>query len=327
MKTSLIKLSSSIILICLSFPLMAKPLAQVLNITGQVFMVTADGKTSLLKLNDHLEDKTEILVEEGASVTLGDFYDATYELTGGSHLKLFNRSVQLKKGKTWIQAKNDRHPLAVTTANGHIDFSKSEFITTFDHATNKTQILVVSGELAVSNLLDKSLRVSIPGGAFSYIDPEIEGGTPRSPMRVGPLSWESSVSDFRKKGDLPASESTPKREIASVKEVNKGEIIFISSALSARRPASVISKKSKPQWRTGVPVKYLGFESRGTPQKGLMPRGPASLAPMIKEKLHMQKITEIKKDPDFTESLRRHEDEQPLNTKEVQSLIDELKSY
>ena len=186
MKTSLTKLSSSLILFSLSLPLLAKPVAQVTDLQGQVFMVTADGKTSVLKAKEHLDEKTEILVEEGASVNLSDFYDASYQLTGGSHVKLFNKSVQLKKGKAWIQAKNERHGLVITTANGHVDFSKSEFVATFDHATNKTQVLVVNGELEVSNLLNKSMRVSVPGGAFSFIDPEIEGGGTSEPGASGP---------------------------------------------------------------------------------------------------------------------------------------------
>ena len=125
------KLSSSLLLLSLSLSVWAKPIAQVVKVDGAVFVVTNEGKTSALRANEHIDEKSEVLVEEGASVTLNDYYDATYHLIGGSHLKFFDKSVQLKKGKTWIQSKNSRHKLIVTTANGLIEFSKSEFITTF----------------------------------------------------------------------------------------------------------------------------------------------------------------------------------------------------
>lgn len=132
MKTSLTKLSSSFLLLSLSLSVWAKPVAQVVEVSGAVFAVSPEGKTTQLKLNAHLEDQTEVMVEDGATVTLNDYYDATYHLTGGSHLKFFNKAVQLKKGKTWIQSMNSRHPLALTTANGNVNFWKGEFITTFD---------------------------------------------------------------------------------------------------------------------------------------------------------------------------------------------------
>lgn len=335
MKTSITKLSSSFILISLSLPLLAKPVAQVQELYGQVFMVTPEGKTSVLMTKDHLDERTEVLVEEGGSVTLSDFYDATYQLTGGSHVKLFNKSVQLKKGKAWILAKNERHPLVITTANGHVDFSKSEFIATFDQASNKTQVLVVNGELEVSNLLDKTLRLAVPGGSFSFIDPEIENGSPRAPVKVGPQSLESSIAEFSKATSLKATEpSVPKREIASVKEVKKGEIIFISSS---RGPASVspelakkyykkvVSKKYPARESSGVPVKFFGIEMRSS-QVQSAPREPASVAPIAQEKAPATG-SEMKMDSEFLQSLKRHEEEQPRNPKELQSLIDELKSY
>ena len=76
MKTSLTKLSSSFLLLSLSFTVWAKPVAQVVEVKGTVFMVTPEGTTTALKVNQHLEDKAEVMVEEGASITLNDYYDA-----------------------------------------------------------------------------------------------------------------------------------------------------------------------------------------------------------------------------------------------------------
>ena len=58
MKTSLTKLSSSLLLVSFALPLWGKPVAQVVELTGTVFAVNSDGKTVAIKLNQHLEDKT-----------------------------------------------------------------------------------------------------------------------------------------------------------------------------------------------------------------------------------------------------------------------------
>src|SRR6476660_6305978 len=116
MKTSITKLKSSLFLslAVMSLSALAKPVAQVIEVKGQVFAITANGKTKSLKVNDHLEEKTEIMVGEDGNITLNDYYDATYHMIEGTHLKFFNKSVQLKKGKTWIQSLNARHPLVLT---------------------------------------------------------------------------------------------------------------------------------------------------------------------------------------------------------------------
>lgn len=340
MKTSLTKLSSSLFLLSFSFMSFAavdKPVAQVVEVKGTVFAVTSEGKTSALKLNDHLSDKTEIMVEEGGSITLNDYYDATYHLIGGSHLKFFNKSVQLKKGKTWIQSVNTRYPLALTTANGHVGFWKSEFIATFDQATNKSQFLVVNGETEVSNILDQNMKYTVPAGEFSFIDPKIENGTPRAPTKVGLQSLNTALAEFKA---LPEKmkEEAPSRSIASVEEkpaVKKGEIIFITST---RAPASVAPgaahqyfKKvtSKKVEATPVPIRIFGttykkVEPLVAPVEA--PRAPASIKQINPE---MPKVSAplMKNDPQFVDSLKKQEIEQPKYSKELENLIIELQSY
>ena len=232
MKTFTTKLKSSTILLALvALPLWAKPVAQVTEISGAVFVVNSDGKTSTLKLNDHLEDKSEVMVEEGASVTLNDYYDATYHLIGGTHLKFFDRSAQLKRGKSWVQCMNGRFPLALTTANGHANFWKGEFIATFDQSTSRSQFLVVNGDVEVSNVLDRDLKYTVPAGTFTVVDPEVEAGVPRAPTKVGLSSLDTALAEFRKLPQVIKENILPARAIASVEEApqKKGEIIFIQT--------------------------------------------------------------------------------------------------
>ncbi len=358
MKTYLTRLSSSLVLALLAVPALAKPVAQVTEVSGTVFMVTADGKTTSLRANDHLEDKAEVLVEEGGSVTLNDYYDATYHLIGGTHLKIFNKSVQLKKGKTWIQSKTKQHSLALTTANGHVDYSSGEFISSFDQTSGRSQVLVVSGDVYVSNVLDRDLRYLIPAGSFTLVDPDVENGVPRAPTKVGLTSLSSALLEFKR---LPEEIKTqaPARAIASVKDepAKKGEIIFISTN---RLPASVNNgphkyfkkfKKTKmnPQEAyTAAPIKFYGVtvESKEEPVTGVSeetkptavpapvvtkateevtPRLPASIPAPIQEP---KKALETKAiDPEFANSLKEQSEMQPKYSKELDNLIHDLTSY
>lgn len=340
MKTFTTKLKSSFFLLALvAAPVwhgdaQAKPVAQVTEMSGSVFVVKPDGKTTTLKVNDHLEDRSEVMVEEGGSITLNDYYDATYHLIGGSHLKFFDRSAQLKRGKTWIQCLNSRFPLALTTANGNANFWKGEFIVTFDQATSRSQFLVVNGEVEVSNVLDRDMKYSIPAGAFTMIDPEVDAGVPRAPTKVGLASLDTALSEFKK---LPAKikeNILPARAIASVEEEapkKKGEIIFIQTN---RLPASVnggaqkyfAKKTAKPA--SDAKIRYFGVmaapvKTTWTPVK-TAPRTPASVGPSY---LAPKKTVAKDLSPEFEESLKRKVSEQPKFPKELNSLIEDLKSY
>ena len=325
MKTYITKSKSSLFLLAfLAFPLWAKPVAQVTEINGSVFVVKADGKTTSLKIDDHLEDKSEVMVEEGGSITLNDYYDATYHLIGGTHLKFFDRSVQLKRGKTWIQCMNGRFPLALTTANGHANYWKGEFIATFDQATSRSQFLVVNGDVEVSNVLDRNLKYTVPAGTFTLVDPEKEEGVPRAPTKVGLSSLNVALGEFKQ---LPEKlkEVVPTRGIASVEETpKKGEIIFIKTN---RLPASVsgsahkyFAKRAKSMAPSHAPIRYIGTSWK--PVSGV--RMPASYAPRAAMPIP---VAPKKLDPEFEDSLKRKSFEQPKYPKELNSLIEDLKSY
>lgn len=334
MKTSLIKLSSSIILFSLSFTLWAKPVAQVTDINGTVFVITDQGQTSVLKVNQHLEEKSEVMVEEGASVTFNDYYDSTYHLIGGSHLKFFDKSVQLKKGKTWIQSLNDHHPLALTTANGFVNYQKGEFVATFDQSSGRSQVLVVNGEVEVSNVLKRNLKYEVLAGSFTVIDPEVENGLPRAPTKVGLQSLHSALAEFKR---LPqALGSSPQRSIASVEDkpgAKKGKIIFIKSS---RTPASLDAtiaakryKKSTKRLASPIAVKIYGSNWSSRPSSvpsQAAPRRPASVKTSGPRPLQSVPVS-WKTNPAFTESLKKHQADQPKYTKEFESLMRDLNSF
>lgn len=347
MKTFLTKSKSSLFLSLAVFSslAMAKPVAQVTGLTGAVFLMGPDGKTKSIKLNDHIEDKSDVMVEDGASITLNDYYDSTYHLVGGSHMKVFDRSVQLKKGKTWVQSQSSRHPLALTTANTNVDFWKSEFIMTFDQATSRSQVLVVNGEVEVSNILDAQMKYTVAAGTFSLIDPNVENGTPRTPTKVGLASLNQALADFKQlpeklKKDTSEVE-TPSREIASVvetTEVKKGEISFISSN---RLPASVQGgahsywkKSHKKKTATpsvtlsSAPIKFYGtdFKKLEAPAAVNSPRKPASIPAPLKVPSKSEVYKAIS-NQEFDESLKNQAVQQPKHSSEIKSLLEDLKSF
>jgi hypothetical protein len=351
MKTSLTKSKSSLVvaLTLLAAPIWAKPVVQVTEVTGQVFTVAPDGKTKTLKVNDHIEEKSEVMVEEGANITFNDYYDATYHMIGGTHVKIFDKSVQLKKGKTWIQSHNSRHPLAITTANGHVDFWKAEFIATFDQSTSRTQVLVVNNEAEISNVLDKNMKYIVTAGTFSLIDPEIDNGMPRTPVKVGLASLNNALAEFKQ---LPQKikEATPARSIASVeseeKPIKKGEIIFMTAG---RLPASVSGqahdyfkkqvkviapKKSSKEIYSTAKINYYGTSWKpiapsetGAKTNEEAARIPASVPPSQGYKLPKNLTSNVIPDPEFSSSLKKHSAEQPKYSKELDTLIQDLKSY
>jgi FecR protein len=346
MKTSRTKLKSSFffsLMVFSSFAL-AKPVAQVTGISGGVFTMGPDGKTKTLKLNDHLEEKSDVMVEDGASVTLNDYFDSTYSLTGGSHLKIFNQSVQLKKGKVWIQSQTARHPLALTTANAQVDFWKSEFIMTFDQMTSRSQVLVVNGDLKFSNILDSAMKLTVDAGTFSLIDPATEDGVPRAPTKVGLESLNKALADFKQLPEkLKTTTEEPSRQIASVTpaEPKKGEISFIKSN---RLPASIqdaaqgywkksLQKKSSAASKssisyTSAPIKFYGaaFKKLETEAKLESPRKPASI-PMTMITPSKTEVLKTLSTQEFDESLKKQEVQQPEHPNDLNSLIHDLKSY
>lgn len=342
MKTSIIKLKSSFLLSLtfISLSALAKPVAQVIEVKGQVFVMTDSGQTKSLKINERIEEKSEIIVGEDGSITLNDYYDASYHLIEGAHLKFFNKSVQLKKGKTWIQSLNARHPLVLTTANGHVDFWKGEFITTFDQANSKTQVLVVNGDVEVSNVLEKNMKYTVAAGTFTTLDPDAENGLPRSPTKVGLSSLNSAMAEFKTLPDSYKDVLPVARNIASVGEAetssSKGEIVFMTNGkVKNRVPASVtgggahkyFKKKVKNKKHASkiVPIRFYGMTQ--TQSVKIAPRQPASYKPIITRAMPQKVGSELNIDSEFSESLRIEKASQPNHPKDLDNLIQDLKSY
>jgi hypothetical protein len=357
MKISLIKLKISLTAFVLitATCVWGKPVGQVVEVSGVVFLVTPEGKTKTLKISDHIDEKSEVLLSENSTMIVNDYYDASYHLTEGGHYKFFDKSIQVKKGKTWVRSLNSRHVLALTTANGFLSFNKGEFIVTFDNSSSRSQVMVVSGSVEVSNILEKNFTQIVSEGTFTLIDPDVDDGLPRTPTRVGLESLNLALSEF--KSTLPQIKpeiisEEPVRSIASVtsgpepeaaaekKDRPKGEIIFMTSdnkisrvpsstdsAYSYFKQASVVPRKNKA---TSVNVRFYGVTERKNYRDDVFitrSRNPASLrrlAPVLpSEKLSEEVLTE-KKWRDF---LGQEKVFIPNHSKDLDNLLKDLKDY
>ncbi len=327
MKTSITKLKTSILFITLatSSVSFAKVVAKVTEVKGNVFAILPDGKTVKVTPNYHLDEKSEIIVDESGSATFYDFYDTTYHVNHSGHVKILDRSVHLKGGKVWIQSTHTNSPLSLITANTYVDYWKSEFIASFDQMSGKSQVMVVGGDLDVSNILDRNLKYSLTAGAFTVIDPDVNEGQPRQPTTIGPDSLSKALAEFKSVPKTIINKETPsvKRAIASV-ESKKGEIIFIKTN---RAPASVATKKTIKktfgQSYGPAPIRVIGTSESVTPKvvTPSVPKIEYSRLPASTQKLEMTQ------DADFSNSLKSAKDMQPKYPSEVQKLIEDLKSY
>lgn len=322
MKTLITKSKNSffLALAVVALPVWAKPVAQVTELKGNVFIVSETGATKALKLNDHVDDKAELLVGEDGAITLNNYFNVTYHLTNSSHMKVYEKSVQLKKGKAWIQSSTARHHLMLTTANAHVEFKKGEFIATFDQNSAKTQVLVVNGDVELANVLDRNMRHALTAGTFSVIDPEVEEGHPRAPTKVGLSSLNQALAEFKA---LPESlkKDSPKevsRAIASVEEgpsMKKGQIIFIGHTNKIERmPASVKPvSTTKKHDLSHAPIHYYGVSEEVLDSQ----RTPASIV----------KTNEVQIDSQFEQNLMLNKESPVKYSKELDNLIEDLKSY
>lgn len=344
MKTYPIKFSSSLILIFFSFSVLAAPVGQIVQITGSVFSVDPLGKTTLLKMNQHIEDGSQVMVEEGASVTINDYYDASYSLIGGSHVKFYDKSIVLQNGKVWIKSSNVRHLLSVRTANSQTNFYQGEYIISFDQMSSRSSSLAINGEAKISSTLNEDFIEAISPGTFSLVDPEINGGTPRPATRIGLESLNMALAEFSKLPENNSIKDQTSRSVASINEEKlepkKGEIKFITTF--ERAPASVgsgeahnyfkkVVSKKKVSKKEKLTVRIFGvtpvaLEKTQVPKADNSNREPASV-PIIKLPEAKKMGIELRSEPEFVDSLKKHQEEQPKHTKELQNLIDELKSF
>lgn len=342
------------------------PEMMVTAVKGNAFLVSK-GKTVVLKPGDHIYDFQEVFTEVGGQLTVKNFNDKVFHFSGGSSAKVLKGFLELQNGYLWIQSNiKNSSPYKIQTPNSVISFTEGEAIVDFDNNIVKTQILVLSGEFEFSNLFESFLNLEVGSGKFSFISKDYNNGAPRNPTPVGSNTFEKlqalfDKSDIEKKNVKPVKsiltaqdtemfnmKETKARSVASIVEIDQKEVSEDSesspqiiyrkphkrntsldseltnyynkklSSMKSVKKKKVVNPYSK---KTGVKISIYGQKNKkkrsiaSTPKKSV--RKPASI---------IEPVVKIKRDA-FESSLTREYKKQLRHNKEVNSLIDELKSY
>lgn len=340
------KISLFFVLLVAGLGYAATPGAIVSSISGNAF-VMSHGQTKTLMTGDRVSDSSDIVTEEGAQITLTDYYDHKFHLAGSGHLRLEGNQVALKRGYVWVQSFNQGDNFLIKTSNSSIEYGPGEAIVSFDSFSGKTQLMTIHGNFDMANAIETHLRVSVGEGQFSFVSQDYNEGIPRTPMNIGEGSFRKITGLFS--GVQPAAQSlfparavasdtsvapttkTTSRSIASAPE-KKGGVVLIRKPSSFVN-ASVISKayqeeekkveaikrrqylKREFATKSGVAVHIFGQKKASVATEPQ--RVPASAAPA--EVIHT--------DTTFEGSLVKQYEGQMRHTNEVNQLIDELKNY
>lgn len=275
-----------ILLFSFSLSSFAKTVARVVEVKGNAFVFYGKKDSRKLFYADKIEEMSEIMVDDSSSVSIKDEYGRIYHLAGGTYIKVFNNLVELKNGNVWVSSDKKTNFGVINTVNAIAKYTVGQFIYSFDNVSGKTQVLVMTGKVNYSNIVESNLSVEVPAGHFSFVDQSLANGLPRGATRIGLSSYKkvkhlfNGIESLEKTSfdkafinEVPA----PKRSIASVPSSDsstgkKGKLIYVGDDSPSRVVASVTKevsaydyyKQAKKKYNIGkvkkvAPVRLYGF--------------------------------------------------------------------
>jgi hypothetical protein len=341
----------------------ARTVARVIDIQGNAFLFSSEHKAKELKYGSRVSDLSEVMVEDGSTLSLVNTEGHIIHVNGGSLVKFFKGITELKNGYVWISVKNANSPGSLNTTNSIVNYSEGQFIYSFDNMSGKTQLLVLTGDVKFSNSLEAGLKVNVPSGHFTLVEQNYNNGLPRAPTKIGLESYKNLKGVFANFKNLQDSKidemfwnkkEKTKRSIASVSDQfsskKKGKLIKIRTfGEDGRIPASaspmeyyndfkkVEAHKRKPV-KTGkrAQIHYYGFNTKTvTSTKVNIPIKQGRVLRIKTNKIRRlpasvpksNLINELKGPSEFEKSLMQKSTENKRHTKEVNDLIDDLGTY
>lgn len=267
--------------LCFSiFSAFASPVATVLSVKGNAFAVT-DGKTIPLRPGFSIEEDSHLISEIGSKVTFVDYFDRSYDLAGGGHVRILQNQVQLNRGYLWVHSYQNKQSLQIKSANAKVNLSRGEVVFSFDSANGRSQLLCVEGAVTLSNKIDSDFYSTLGTGEFSFIDPQVNDGLPRGATKIGFKSFEKMAALFDKENELN-NRKRRKRIIAKAPNSPSMEAMVPS-----RMPASV----GNPNNEFTASVNYLKSEFKAdltevTMNKPVLPSEGKPISPVISSSDH-----------------------------------------
>ena len=276
----------------------------VISSKGTVFS-ELNGRTKILRPGDQLEKLSDIFTEEGGKVEFSDYFDNRYFLAGSGHVQIKSKTIALKRGHLWIRSPGKkRSHFTIQTANSLTTYQKGESIISFDEQQRKTQLLTIRGNFNFGSITERIMTVSIQAGHFSFIKQHYNNERPREPVPIGLKSLKKVASLFDR--SLPQESRAVQRSLASVSSTGNKASYLASSNTSTYKQTRVI-------------VNIFGRSpQKAAPATREPSRGPASLS---------SSPISSRKNDSFESALLKQYKKQMRHKKEVNSLIDVLKSY
>ncbi len=340
------------------------PRAVVGDVRGNVFLLK-NGNMTNLRMGDHLYEFDEVFTEVGSGVTLHDYHDNEFHLSGSSNVRIMNKLVELKSGYMWVQVTEPRNEdFLIQTINASLSYNSGEFVISFDQDSNKTQVMSLKGTHQFVNIQNRYYNQEVQSGYFSFIADDYENGNPRVATDIGSQTYRSVLALFsgvkpldagqERKSRVAHSLNRPKldappvvsRKIASVPTSEQGDVIVIKkhkmSPKRASRLKSIHQDKMRILSSQAKPVKKNFKISYGKKSdvkvnvyRAKSVRKPASrqvsetLEPVKVRKpasiMELNPQVKVRKSP-FEASLLKEYKKQMRHSKEINSLINELKS-
>ncbi len=318
----------TIVMMIFSTTTFAKTVARVLSVEGNAFSFTSSGKSKQLSYGGKIQDMTVIMVEDGSQVSLKDEYGRVFHMAGGTQAKFFHQMLEVEKGYIWVSSTVSDKIGTINSANSITKFTQGQFIYTFDSSLGKAQVLVLSGNIQFSNVVEPNIIVDVPAGHFSFVKQEYEGGLPRRSTRVGLTSYKSMKRVFKDNELIKHNtfdkafgseglniSSGSSRSIASVgsstsmkksSSAKKGKVVFVETTQKGRIPASAspmeyyssykkTQSNKKVPTKTGklAPIRMFGFDHLDQPKKQSLKIVPVKGRLKIASKPIIQEIKSI----------------------------------
>lgn len=191
------------------------------ELKGKAFFML-EGKPKQLKKGMRIGTPLEVFTEVGAEVSLSDYHDHLYHISGSSHALLHQRNLKLNEGYLWVQVlQESSSPFRVLTPNGTLDYTHGEVIISYDSNQGKTQVLSLSGTHHFKNLVQDFMVTDVKEGHFSFIDLDLNNGQPRNPTPIGYGSFQKVTSLFDKVEPVHQSILTQRPSSSRVVKNNK----------------------------------------------------------------------------------------------------------
>lgn len=226
--TRFIKIIVSTAILVLTNNVYSKPLGLIKHSVGNVFVFNngelVEGQPGVV-----LEDFSTVTTEVGGQVTIVDYFDREYHLSGSGSLAFLKNLIELKRGYLWIQSNAKTDEVVLKTTNAQITFTHGEGIISYDQENDKTQLLTISGYFDLSNIERAFSSERVQSGNFSFVDGKYDNGIPRRPTPVGKNSYLKVVSLFRN--------VEPKRKDL----ILGGEIVTIKTSMPVEKTGRTIA--------------------------------------------------------------------------------------